>query len=288
MNSEPIVWLNGDFVPLSRAHISPEDRGFLFGDGVYESIRHYPGGPDGRGQLFELERHLLRLRASLAAIRLEGVDVDAIGAVLPELIERNGLTGEHTSVYLQVTRGVAPRTHAFPEAGTPPTVYARARRFERPLAAWRDGATVVTVEDVRWGRCDVKSIALLANVLASEDAHRRGATEAVFVRDGVVTEGAHTSVAFVLDGMVRTHPSGPRILPSVTREVVLELCARHGIGVDERALEVEALDGADEMFLMGTTTEIMPVIELDGRPVGSGTVGPVTRRVQEAYAALHV
>ncbi len=287
MSDDAVVFLNGGFVPLAEARISPEDRGFLFADGVYESIRYYPSPPGGIGVLFELERHLQRLRASLDEIRLRGVDVDALGAVLPELIRRNGLEGSPASIYVQVTRGVAPRTHVFPDASTPPTVYARTRYFDPPIDAWQNGAAAATIEDQRWGRCDVKTIALLANVLASEDARRAGAREAIFVHDGVVTEGSHTTVAFVRDGILRTHPSGKRILPSVTREVVLRLCGELGVPVEERAVAVQEFSRLDEAFVMGTTTEIMPVTTIDGRPVGDGRVGPITRRIQDAYFALH-
>lgn len=285
--NDPVVFLDGRRIPLSQARISPEDRGFLFGDGVYESIRYYPSTGSGDGVFFELERHADRLRASLAAIRLDGVDLAPVLDALPQLIDENGLRDAHASIYVQVTRGVAPRTHAFPGRETPPTVYARARRFTLLTDAWREGVAVVTVDDVRWGRCDVKSIALLANVLASEDAKSRGGFEAVFVRDGIVTEGSRTAVAFVGDGVVRIHPSGSQILPSVTREVVLDLARAQGIQVEERAVGVAELGAIDEMFLLGTTTELMPVISLDGQPVGAGTVGPITRRLQDAYFALH-
>jgi len=284
---EPVVFLDGRLVPLADARISPEDRGFLFADGVYESIRYYPKpGSRGAGDLFELDRHVQRLRASLGAIRLHSVDLQPLLDSLPTLLESNELVEGQASIYVQVTRGVAPRSHAFPE-NIRPTVYARARRFELLTDAWRDGVATVTVDDVRWGRCDVKSIALLANVLAKDEAKSRGAFEALFVRDGRVTEGSHTAVAFVVDGVLRTHPSGTHILPSVTREIVLGLAEELGIATEERAMERSAIEKVDEVFLMGTTTEVMPVTSIDGRPVGSGTVGPVTRRLQDAYFALH-
>lgn len=284
---DPVVFLNGELVPLSRAHISPQDRGFLFADGVYESIRWYPEAGPGPGTFFELERHVQRLRTSLEAIRLRHVDLDPVLDALPALIERNGLTDQQASVYLQVTRGVAPRSHAFPGESTPPTLYARARLFPLLVEEWDRGVAAVTVVDDRWGRCDVKSISLLANVLANEDARSRGAFEALFVRDGVVTEGTHTSVAFVRDGVVRTHPMGAHVLPSVTRELLLVLADELGIAVDERAVGVDELPSMDEAFVMGTTTEVMPVVRIDDRPVGDGTVGPVTRQLQTAYFTLH-
>ena len=295
--SDVIVHLDGAYLPLSEARISPEDRGFLFADGVYESIRYYPVPRDGDGvdvedgtilsHVFGLDRHLERLRRSLAGIRLDGVDLSFVGPAAVELIRRNGLVHDHATVYLQITRGAAPRQHAFPETPARPTRYARAQRFVPPESKWNDGIEVALVDDVRWGRCDVKSISLLANVLASEEARERGATEAVFVREGVITEGAHTAVAFVQDGRLRTHPETQRILPSVTRALVLELCAELGIGIDERPLQRRELDAVAEMMVLGTTTEVMPVVRVDGRPVGDGAVGPVTRTLQAADRALH-
>jgi D-alanine transaminase len=286
--TSPIVHLDGRYLPLDEARISPEDRGFLFGDGVYESLRYYPVSTDvaaTRG-LFAVDRHLARLRRSLHGIQLGGVDVDAIPPIAAELLDRNGLRDRDASVYLQITRGAAPRQHAFPGELARPTVYAIARPFDPPHAQWEHGIGVALVDDVRWGRCDVKSIALLANVLASEEARARGATEAVFVREGEITEGAHTAVAFVQEGRLRTHPETARILPSVTRALVLELCERLGIEIDERPLRRSELGDVQEMIVLGTTTEVMPVVRVDGEPVASGTPGPLTRRLQEAYRGL--
>lgn len=284
----PLVYLDGQYLPLNEARISPDDRGFLFGDGVYESLRYYPVPAETSilDGIFGLDRHLARLARSLRGVRLEGVDTAGIPAIATELVERNDLRSHDATIYLQITRGVAPRTHVFPGAGSRPTVYAIARRFEPPVDQWERGIEVALVDDVRWGRCDVKSIALLANVLASEQAREQGATEAVFVREGEITEGAHTAVAFVVDGRLRTHPETSRILPSVTRALVLELCASLSIEVEERPLRRDELGSVQEMIVLGTTTEVMPVVRVDGVAVGAGVPGPVTRRLQTGYREL--
>jgi len=285
MSASVIVWLNGEFLPLEKARISPEDRGFLFGDGVYESLRWYPARDEQRAGLFHLAEHIERLRRSLDGIRLVGVDCDVLSGALEELVRRNDLLDEDATVYLQVTRGEAPRKHAFPE-GIVPTVYAIARAFSPPVERWRSGVATTLVDDDRWRRCDLKTIGLLPNVLARDLAEQRGAFEAVLVRDGVITEGSHTSVAFVRDGVYCIHPEGEAVLPSVTRGVVRELCAELGVEHREVRLRVEELGEVDEMMLLGSSTEVMPVVAVDGRRIGNGKPGPVTRRLQQAYRKL--
>ena len=273
-----LAWFNGEFLPLADLRISPFDRGFLFADGVYEGLRWYPD----QG-VFRFEDHLRRLGESLAMLRIEGVDLDEFATAVPELVRRNGLAGADATVYLQVTRGVAPRTHAFPDPAVVPTRMALVRAFEPFIHAQENGASATLVEDLRWGRCDIKSISLLANVLAKEEAVRAGTDEAIFVREGRVIEGSHTAVMVVVDGVLVAPPNGPEILPSVTREVVLELAARLGIEVDLRPIEVAELDRIDEMLVLGTSTEVTPVVRIDGREVGQGVVGPVARRLQAAW-----
>lgn len=285
MSAPIIVWLNGEFLPLDKARISPEDRGFLFGDGVYESLRWYPGREKQRAGLFHLAAHMERLRCSLEGIRVVGVDFDALSGALEELVRRNELLDDDATVYLQVTRGVAPRNHAFPE-GIVPTVYAIARAFSPPVERWQLGVAATLVDDDRWRRCDLKTIGLLPNVLARDLAEQRGAFEAVLVRDGVITEGSHTSVAFVRDGVYCIHPEGAAVLPSVTRGVVRELCTELGIEHREVHLRVEELGEMDEMMLLGSSTEVMPVVSVDGHQIGSGEPGPVTRRLQGAYRKM--
>jgi len=274
-----IVYFNGQFLPKEQVQVSPDDRGFLFADGAYEVIRCYGDRP------FEIQAHLQRLERSLRELRIARPDLEALRHAVGELIRRNGLGQGDAAVYLQVTRGVAPRKHAFPEKDTPPTVYLAASPF-RPLPEkWERGVSIILVPDIRWARCDIKALTLIPNVLASQEAKERGAEEAVFVRNGVITEGAHTNVCAVLDGQLVTHPLTNQILPGITRQVVLELCTEMGIPYREAPMDEAELRAASEVMILGTTTEIMPVVQVDGRPVGDGQPGPVTRRLQAAFRA---
>lgn len=275
-----IVYVNGEFVGKADACLSPDDRGFLFGDGVYEVLLAE------QGHLFEADAHFHRLEQSLKAIRLPDVDLEALREAAAALLPRNDLDTRRAQVYLQVTRGVAPRQHAFPDEPVEPTVYATASAHDAPVEKWERGVRAIRHPDQRGARCDVKSTALLPNVLASQAAHEAGAYEAVLVRDGVVTEGSHSSVLAVFDGTVATHPLTNDILPSVTRTVVLELCHELGIPVDETPIPAEDLPTADEVLLLGTTTGVMPVVQVDDETVADGTPGPVTRNLQEAFRAL--
>jgi D-alanine transaminase len=274
----PTVYFNGAYVAKDEVRISPDDRGFLFADGVYEVVRSY------HGQLFGLEAHLRRLANGLRAIEIAGVDVPALGAVFRELLARNGLTGDAT-VYLQITRGAAPRVHAFPDPLPPPTVYAEARTFA-PKGDPAVGIAVITTPDVRWARCDIKTVALLPNCLANQRARAAGAIEAVFVRDGVALEGTASSFFAVIDGEVRTAPASNYILPSITRDVVLQVCRDGGIAHRETPVFLEELPRASELFMAGTTLEVMPVIRVDGRTVGNGRPGPMASRLLAAFHKL--
>lgn len=277
------VFFNGSYVPKSEVRISPDDRGFLLSDGIYEVVRVYRGRP------FEMQGHVDRLADGLAALRIEGVDAASMADVTGELIRRNGLEDEDAVVYVQITRGAAPRTHHFPDVAVEPTYYAAAWGFT-PTTDPDVGVEVVTAPDHRWTRCDVKTVSLLGNVLAAQEAHAAGAYEAVLVRDGVALEGTRTSMFGVVNGVVRTAPLSNYILPSITRAVAIELAGEAGIPVDERPLLLQEFHDADELFLAGTTTEIMPIVRVDGRPAGGGRPGPVTaelaRRFAERVAAL--
>lgn len=272
------VYLNGTFMPKAEASISPDDRGFLLGDGVYEVTPFYEGVPYG------LDRHLDRLRGGLAALRID-FDAASLDAMHRELIARNGLDqADQSMVYMQITRGVAPRTHYFPEVDVEPTIYAYATTWRRPSEeVWNRGFTAATVPDRRWSRVDIKSICLLPNALAFQVAKDRGADDAILVRDGVAIEGAHQNFWAVLDGVAVTHPKTGHILPGITRGIVLEQARAAGIPVEERPIQVEELERAEELFFTGTTAEVKPVVEVDGRPVGGGRVGPVTRRLLDLY-----
>ena len=270
------VYLNGAYLPLEEARISPEDRGFLFADGIYEVVRAYGGA------FFELDAHLERMRRGLAALRIGGVDVPAMASVAAELLERNGLAGRDALVYMQVTRGAAKRSHAFPVPAPEPTVYAAPSEYGAK-ADPAQGVAVVTAADQRWTRCDIKTTGLLANCMALQDAVEADATEAVLVRDGVALEGTHTSFFGVFEGVVRTAPASNYILPSITRRVTLELCEEHRIPSLEAPIFARELEAADELFLAGTTMEIMPIVRVDGRAVGNGRPGPVAGRLLELF-----
>ena len=270
-----IAFFNGNWIEKEKIAISPDDRGFLFGDGIYEVIRVY------RGKLFRAKEHLARLARSLREMRMDGVDVPVLGTVAEELLRRNNLNSDAT-VYFQITRGAAPRRHAFPDPGTPPTIYMTASPFTPPEKKWREGVKVILVPDTRWARCDIKSTALAPNVLANQLAKENGAEEAIFVRNGVITEGSHSSFAAVFHGQLVTHPLTNHILPSITRQVVLELCAQLDIAVKEFPIFENELKQADEVIILGTTTQVMPVIQVDDWQVNDGKPGALTRRLQQA------
>lgn len=267
-----LVYLGGEIMPRNRATVSIDDRGFLFGDAIYEVIRVV------RGRFIEPERHLRRLARSLREVGLPAPALDLLG-VATDLIRRNDLGGREATVYAQVSRGAAPRQHAFPPSGTPPTVLVTAMPFTPRTDLIASGVAVITLPDVRWSRCDIKSVNLLPNVLAAQRAAEAGAFEAILVRDGVVTEATRSNVLAVVGGVVRTHPTGPLILPGVTREVVLELASGAGIPVREEELGADELFAAEEVLLTGTTADVTPVVTVDGRAVGGGRPGPVGRRL---------
>lgn len=273
------VYLNGQFLKAEDARLSVLDRGFIFGDGVYEVWRVV------EGKLFEHARHDRRLRNGLASLEIPvpARDVEALADVAGRLLRENDLQSGEGTFYVEITRGAAPRTHAFPPAGTPPTIFAMVSRFEVPHALRAAGAKAITAPDVRWLRCDIKTVQLLPNCMAKQKAQAAGAMEAIFIRDGIVTEGTHTSVLGVKDGELLTHPLSPLILPSVTREIVLEVARAQGVPVRERGFTERELFALDELFISGTTTDVTPIVEVDGRRIGSGTPGPVSKQL---YAGL--
>jgi D-alanine transaminase len=273
-----LIYLNGAYVPLDEARVSVEDRGFLFADGVYEVVRSYEGRP------FMLEAHLERLRQGLRALRIDDPGTAGLPAVAERLLDENQLRTGEATIYIQVTRGAAPRAHAFPPAGTRPTLYVAARRFHpHPPEYAQDGVPAITYPDTRWARCDIKSISLLPNVLANQAAKEAGAFEALFVRDGIVLEGSHANVFAVRDGTLVTYPACNYILAGITRQRVMELAAELGIPVAEGPIPLEALSDTAELFLSGTTTEILPVTRVDGRAIADGRPGPITQRLQRAF-----
>ena len=275
------VFLNGEFLPESEARLSVNDRGFLFGDGIYEVTPAY------RGSLFRFAQPRKRMLKGLCELRLD-YDTGGLEELHDRLLADNDLTDAETAyVYIQISRGVAPRTHAFPKEPVPPTVYAFARTFGRPSPErFEQGFRAITVPDRRWARVDVKTINLLPNCLAQQAAVDAGVEDAIFVKDGIAMEGAHNNLFAVFDGVVTTHPATNEILHGITREFVLELAEGMGMPVDERAMTIEEFARADEVFFTGTTVEVRPTIEVDGRPVGDGRVGPVARALREAFTEV--
>jgi len=264
----PTCYLNGDLLPLAAARISPLDRGFLFADGVYEVI------PVHRGRPFRLREHLKRLDDSLAAIRLPNPhDLEAWAAIVAQVATAAG--GREMLVYVQVTRGAENgRNHLFPKAATP-TVFAFASEYPAPPAATLEGGLrAVTLEDIRWARCDIKSVALLANVLLRDEAAARGADEALLVRDGLLTEGSSSTVFLCVGGTLVTPPNDHRILPGTSRGAVLEL-ARGWLPSEICEVEARVLKNADEVWVASAGRGVLPVTDIDGRPVGKGRPGPL-------------
>ncbi|WP_246598859.1 aminotransferase class IV [Methylogaea oryzae] len=268
----PDVYLNGRFLPLDQAQVSVLDRGFLFADGVYEVIPVYGG------RMLRWSEHWRRLEASLAGIRMAPpLSMDELENALQRLID-----GEHDQyVYLQITRGYAgKRDHALP-AQYQPTVFAMCSpivSFDRAA-----GIKAVVLDDIRWKLCHIKSIALLGNILLRQEAVDQGAAEAILARDGLVTEAAAANVFALLDGVLVTPPKGPELLPGITRDLILEIAQENGIAAREGDISLDVLRSAEEIWVTSSTREIVPVIELDGKPVGNGQAGAAWRRMDALY-----
>lgn len=268
-----ILFVNGRFVPESEAGISPLDRGFLFADAIYEVVRYDQGRP------FRLGEHLSRMRDGLNAVRIAATP-DFFPSVGQRLLAENGLADKDAFVYAQVSRGAGPRTHAFPPPGTPPTVFAFARETDPPPPP--EGGKAILLTDERWGRCDIKSVMLLPNVLAAQKAREAGVLDAILVRDGFALEGTKANLFMTSKGILRTAPNGPRILPGVTRVAVIEAARRLGLTIEERAFTVEEMYAAQEVFFASTTLWTYPLVSVEGRPIGSGKPGPVVKMLRDA------
>jgi len=272
-----ICYLNGEFLPLDEARISPMDRGFLFGDGAYEVIPVYSRRP------FRLHEHIERLAHTLEAIRLpDPHHAGRWSAIVSEIVERN--PWQDQSVYLQVSRGVdAKRNHAFPIV-TRPTVFLMSDELvTTPAAQLAAGVAAVSAADFRWLRCDLKTIALLANCLLRQQAVDQACVETVLFRDGFLTEGAASNIFMVKDGVLLAPPKSHLMLPGITYDVVLELADRHGLPHEVREILEDEVRAADELWMTSSTKEVLSITSLDGRPVGDGTPGPVGRRMYAWY-----
>src|SRR5258707_4790702 len=273
-----VAYVAGQYLPHRQAAVHIEDRGYQFGDGVYEVI-----AVNG-GRLVDEERHLARLHRSLTELRINPPMSDAaLKVVMREVIHRNGV--ETGIVYLQVTRGVAPRDHAFPKAPKPVLVVTSRRSRPPDPRLGRDGVAVITIPDIRWQRCDIKSVALVANVLGKQQAREASAYEAWQVdRDGQVTEGTSTNAWIVTaDDSVMTRAADHAILNGVTRAAILDIIHREGYRLVERPFSVAEAKAAREAFLTSTTADLLPVVPIDRAPVADGQPGPLSRKLREAY-----
>lgn len=272
----PIVHLNGQNLPADKACVPVLDRGFIFGDGVYEVIPVFGGRP------FRLDEHLQRLENSLSEVRIPNPHPRAEWATLIQgLIDAND--GGDQSLYLQVTRGPAARDHALPE-NPAPTVFAMSNPLRPPAAETLEhGIAAITLDDIRWARCHIKAISLLPNILLRQTALDAEAAEAILIRDGYATEGAASNLFVVLDGVLITPAKGPRLLPGITRDVILELAAANGIACREDEIRREDLSRTSEIWVTSSTREILPVTTLDDKPVGNGKPGPVFKKMYALY-----
>ena len=272
-----IVYLNGEYLPLAEAKIPVLDRGFIFGDGVYEVIPAY-----GR-RLFRLDQHLARLEHSLRSIRLPNpLDRTGWSKLLATVVERHPWADQ--AVYLQVTRGVAPRTQEFPKTPPSPTVFVMANPLKIPTPEQRaNGVAVVTREDYRWRRCDIKSVSLLANCLLRQEAEDEGAVETILIRDGNVKEASTCNVLLVKNGVILNPPRDELILHGVTFDLALELAHRAGLPVETREIARAELFAADEAWLSSSSREVLAITAIDGQRVGSGRPGPIFQRMYELF-----
>jgi D-alanine transaminase len=267
-----LAYLNGEIMPIENAVVPVEDRGYNFGDAVYEYVASY------KGRLFYLEPHLDRLEHSLAALAFPPLPREKIRTAIETLFAEAAIG--RAGIYIQISRGVAPRDHAFPADADLQFLMILRQVHEKPAVLREKGAAAITVTDIRWGRCDIKTVQLLPNVLAKQQALEAGAYDAIFVAEtGEVREGTSSNLFIIKDQGLITHPLTPRILPGITRMIILDICRAAGLSVEEAYFDKAALYAADEVFMSGTITEVLPITRIDGQPIGDGAVGPVTRRL---------
>lgn len=277
------VYLNGTFLDQNKATVSVSDRGFVFGDGVYEVTRVVDG------KFFMEKEHLARLDEGLRGLK---IDLDAetkkqIPEISRALIERNGHMVGEASVYLQITRGaVWPRAHTFPDPPVKPTLYLSSGKFIPHIDLHKSGVDTIKVPDVRWSRCNLKTINLLPNTLAKQQAIEAGVNSAVMVRDGVVTESPNANIFGVRGGELYTYPASNYILSGITRTAVIAIANNLGIPLHLNPIREDELSSFDELFFSGTTTDIQPIIRVDGKSIGSGKPGSIVRSIQEAYTEM--
>jgi len=271
------VYFNGQYISKDVVKISPDDRGFYFADGVYEVIKFY------KGTGFMLKEHLNRLKNSMTGIKIVYEKVDDLGEVCNKLIKINQLQNDFAGIYIQITRGVSVRSHNFPPVSISPTIYCYSFPFPSFMNEKLMGVKVTTHEDIRWHRCNIKTIALLPNTLIFQEAFEKGAFECLLVREGYFTEATHSNVLFVKDGVVYSHPDSNLILPGITKSAVLDICIKMNIKVIELPVKAAEIKDFDECFLTGTGSEVTPVIQIDDKVIGNGKPGPVTLKIQKEF-----
>jgi D-alanine transaminase len=273
------AYFNGKLIPRNEISISPDDRGFLFADGVYEVVRWY------QGVFYDMESHITRLKRSLRELRINWADADKFLSIAGDLIRLNKLENTPAMVYLQITRGAARRTHYFPSPEVNPTVYACPWGFVPDNLSKESGVKVMLKEDIRWTRCDIKSVALLPNTMSFQEAYENGMKECIFVRNGIITEGSHSNIFFVIDGTLFTHPESNNVLSGVTRKNVLRIAQEAGVRIREEGVLENRIRFIQEAFITNTSSEVTPVIDLGGNTLGDGLPGPVTRLISEKFDA---
>lgn len=275
MSNELICYFNGNYLPADEIRVSPFDRGFMFADGVYEVVRIY------KGRIFLMDQHLMRLERNLAEINIPFRNT-IINDIIFELLRKNLLVGKDAVAYIQITRGNQfPRSRIFNPNTLNPSLFISVN--ELPLNRNSDVTSVLLFEDIRWGRCDIKTILLLPSVLASQEAASKGFGEAAWHQDGIISEGSQTNIFFVKEDEVFTPPLNKRVLPGVTRLAVINICKKLGIPVLEENIKVSGLNSFKECFITGTTTEVKPVTRIDNHIVGDGKAGKITKVIQNSF-----
>lgn len=272
-----IAYFNGEFLPKSDIKISPDDRGFLFADGIYEVIMWY------KGSFYDIEGHKARLKRSMREVRITWQESDTLPEIAYNLIIKNNLVNSLTLVYFQVTRGDSPRKHDFPYPPVHPTLYGFAKEFNPDIEVREKGVRVVLTRDIRWNRCDIKSISLLPNVLEYQKAREQGYYECVFERNGIITEASHANIAFIINGNLFTHPESEAILSGITRKNVLRIARENKIPVIEEPVTTFLVELVNEAFLLNTSGEITPVTAIGTTLISNGIPGPYTRLLQTKY-----
>jgi D-alanine transaminase len=272
-----IAYFNGKYLPKDDVKISPDDRGFLFAEGIYEVVRWY------ESFFYDMVGHLARMKRSLREVQIRWPEEDSFPVIARELVKLNNLEKSSALIYLQVTRGAAKRTHSFPSPPVNPTVYAIAKDFIPENAGKESGIGIMLKEDIRWSRCDIKSVALLPNTLCFEEAINKGFLECAFVRNGVITECTHSNIFFVINGILFTHPESVYILSGITRKNIMRVARKAGVPVKEEAVSENMLNKVQEIFITNTSGEITPVINIDNMIIGRGIPGPVSRIIRERF-----